>query len=229
MGFIANAGKANLPTVPFRQDRRTPRRYNYLFPRPRSVQHLMTRNHRRSWNRSQAAVHRRDWDGPPARRLRALRPPDPPCRRERRGAGPRHRPRRPDGHPGRGQNASRSRHHRAGHRRPQGLRPHPPAAEPPARPNITLNIPGKSSAAIPPRSPTAQGPKRRSGPKRVTHRWIQAKRDTGIGNSGQANSWSTLGDLDAFCRRARARRDAASRRSQPHCHRRPSGATPRMR
>jgi hypothetical protein len=39
-----------------------------------------------------------------------------------------------------------------------------PAAEPPARPNITWNIPEKSSAGIPPRSPTTQGPKRRSGP-----------------------------------------------------------------
>ena len=37
---------------------------------------------RRPWDRSPAAVRRRDRDGPPARRLRVLRLPDRPCRIE---------------------------------------------------------------------------------------------------------------------------------------------------
>ncbi len=208
-----------MPTVPFRQDRRTPRRYNYLFPRPRSVQHLMTRSHRRSWNRSQAAVHRRDWDGPPARRLRVLRPPDPPCRRERRGAGQCNCPRRPPGH------RLAMEALMAGHLRcdpwTTGSRNHPTRRRTAGPTQHHVEHPGKviSGDTTPLTNDTRT--KTTIRPKRVTHRWIQAKRDTGIGNSRQANSWSTLGDLDAFCRRARARRGAVSRRSQPHCHRRP--------
>jgi hypothetical protein len=43
------------------------------------------------------------------------------------------------------------------------------------RPDTTWHIPEEPSSGAPPRPRPRPRPKRHSGPKRVTHRWIQAK------------------------------------------------------
>ena len=80
---------------------------------------------RRPADRPPPAIRKRDRDGRPARRLRVLRPPDGPCRSERRGAGQHHRPPEHAGttrnrvDPGRCVDHDRvpARHPRRGHRR----------------------------------------------------------------------------------------------------------------